>query len=341
MERMDTSIMVIGAGAVGGITAAFLSEAGYDTLLVTKYDDYAEKVRDEGLNITGVRGKHKVKMTAVAKISEAEGKKDFILLAMKAGDMPGSASEALPYLKDNGCIIAMQNGICEYDLASVAGNSRTVGCVVGWGATMNSAGNLAMTSAGDFIIGYIDREPDRQLEYLATILRSVVPVRTTSNILGHRFSKLIINSCITSMGAVCGLYLGQMLSVKRMRKIFVNIIREAVAVAEAMKIKPEIFGGKLDFVKFIDGEGWLADLKRDITIRVIGFKYRKLKSSSLQSLERGKRTEIDYLNGFLSSKAALHRIEAPVNRRITEIIKLIEEGKATIGIGNFDDPAFD
>ncbi len=341
MKEGNTSVLVIGAGAVGGITAALIKNKGYNVTVVAKYPDYAKSIREEGLTLSGECGNLQVAMPATASVEEVTGRHDIILLAVKANDLSEVARQALPLLAEDGYIVSMQNGICEYELASLAGKERVVGCVVGWGATMEEQGVLTMTSKGDFIIGYTDREPDEDLKRVASILEAVVPVRTTSNIIGHRYSKLIINSCITSMGAVCGLYLGEMLARKRMRKIFVNIIREAVAVAGAMDLKIEVFGGKLDFRKFVEGRGWLADMRRDLTIRVIGFKYRRLKSSSLQSLERGRQTEIDYLNGFIVREAARYGIPVPVNSKIVEIIKLIEQGELPVSIRNFDDSAFD
>ena len=326
---------------MGGITAALLSKKGYDVTVVAKYPDYAMKIGSSGLKISGICGNMQVTMPAVASLEEVSGTKDLILLAVKANDMASAAEKALPLLDGNGYIVSMQNGICEYELASIAGKERTIGCVVGWGATMESPGDLSMTSAGDFIIGYTDRKPDEDLERIASMMEAVVPVKITSNIIGHRYSKLIINSCITSMGAICGLYLGEMLAAKRMRRIFVSIIREAVAVSDAMGLKLEVFGGRLDFKKFVAGGGWLSDLRRDIMIRIIGFKYRRLKSSSLQSLERGRPSEIDYLNGFIVNAAASYNITVPVNVKIVETIRLIEQGRLTIGIENFDDPLFD
>jgi 2-dehydropantoate 2-reductase len=341
MKKNDLSILVIGAGAIGGITAAMLKKAGYNITLVAKYPDYAEKIRSTGIRISGKCGRFTAIMPAVSSVSEVTEAKDIIFLAVKANDMADAARQALPLLSGKGYMVSMQNGICEYELSTIAGEGKTIGCVVGWGATMVSPGEMQMTSEGDFIIGYPGREPDEDLKRMASMLESVVPVRTTSNIFGHRYAKLIINSCITSPGAICGLYLGQMLSVKRMRRIFVNIIREAVAVANAMNLRLEVFGGRLDFYKFIEKSGWMADLKRDITIRIIGFKYRRLKSSSLQSLERGKPSEIDYLNGFIVEKAAQYNVAVPVNARIVEIVKRIEKGQLQIGIANFDDTVFD
>ena len=341
MNYENPSILVIGAGAVGGITAALLRQKGFDVAIVAKYPEYAELIRSKGIKVSGVCDTIQVSMPAFISVSEVEKEKDIILLAMKANDMAAAAREALPLLGRNGYIISMQNGICEYELAGIAGKERTVGCVVGWGATMDALGELKMTSEGDFIIGYPEGEPDDDLQKIASILEAIVPVKTTSNIMGHRYSKLIINACITSMGAICGLYLGEMLAIKRMRRIFVSIIREAVSVAEAMNLKLEVFGGRLDFRKFIAGEKWIDRLRRDIMIRIIGFKYRRLKSSSLQSLERGKPSEIDYLNGFIVTKASEYNMPVPMNSKIVETVKLIEKGNLPISIRNFDDPAFD
>lgn len=340
MNKTNPSILVIGAGAIGGITAALLRRAGHDVTIVAKYSEYAEKIRDKGVTVSGYRGSFTVAIPAVASVSELHDKKDIILLATKATDMAVSAREAMRLLAEDGYMVSMQNGICEYELSSITGIDKTIGCVVGWGATMTSPGDLIMTSGGDFILGYPEKEPDTDLEALAQILSDVVPAVTTGNILGHLYSKLIINSCITSPGAVCGLYLGEMLAIPRMRRVFVNVIREAVLVANAMKIKIEVFGGKLDFNKFVEKEGFFADLKRDLMIRVIGFKYRRLKSSSLQSLDRGKPTEITYLNGFIVDNAAKLGIAVPVNSKITEIIHMIEDGKLTVNISNFDDKIF-
>lgn len=341
MNKSDLSVLVIGAGAVGGITAALLKRKGNDVTIVAKYREYADRISGTGLKLSGRCGEMTVRVPAFATVEEIKEKKDIILLAVKANDMAEVAGQSLPLLKSDGYMISMQNGICEYELASIAGEGRTAGCVVGWGATMTSQGDLQMTSAGDFIIGYLRREPDDDLRTLASLLGSVVPVKMTANIVGHRYSKLIINSCITSMGAISGLYLGEMLRRERMRHVFINIIREAVAVARAMKIKLEVFGGRLDFEKFIEKEGVLADLKRDLMIRIIGFKYRRLKSSSLQSIEKGKPSEIDYLNGFIVTEAAKHNIPVPVNAKIVEIIKHIEKGELRMGMPHFDDPVFD
>ncbi len=340
METKGLSILVIGAGAVGGITAALLKKDGYNVEIVTKHSDYASLISEQGIEVTGTCGNINVKIPAYASIHEVKEQKDLILHATKATDMIEAAHSVKPLLKEEGYVISMQNGICIDDLAMVLGRNRVIGCITGWGATMDSHGKLTMTSTGDFVIGYPDRAPDDFLKTVGEILASVVPVKLTDNLMGHLYAKLIVNSCITSLGAICGLYLGRMLSVKKIRKIFIEIIKEAVLVADKINIRIEVFGEKLNFYKFISGKNTIADLRRHLFIMAIGFKYRKLKSSSLQSLERGKLTEVDYLNGYIVKNADKFQIEVPVNRAVVRIIHEIEQGKRKISSDNFNDPIF-
>jgi len=341
MERENFSILVIGAGAVGGITAALLRKNGFDVEIICKYDDYASLIRNEGLEVSGFCGNFTIKMPAYASVNEVKGKKDLILHATKATEMVEAAEAVKPLLKENSHVVSLQNGICEDELARVLGIERIIGCVTGFGATMDSYGKLVMTSKGDFILGYPAGKPDDYLRNVADVLSSVVPVRITDNIIGHLYSKLIINSCISSLGAICGLYLGKMLAVKKIRNIFIEVIREAVAVAEKMDLKIEIFGGRLNFREFIKGDNFPADLRRHLMIRIIGFKYRRLKSSTLQSLERGRLSEIDYLNGYIVRNAAVYSVPVPVNSTIVRMVHEIEQNRRKISPVNFNDPLFD
>lgn len=332
--------LIIGAGAVGGITAAFLKKSGADVQLVSKYDDYASLISSQGIQVSGVLGEFIVKIPAVASVSQITEEKDVVILATKATDMMDVAHSLNTVLKKNGFLISLQNGICEDYLAAVIGKERIIGCVTGWGATMESKGKLEMTSKGDFIIGYPYKKCDEFLSGLAEILSSFIPVKTTDNITGHKYSKLVINSCITSLGAICGLYLGKMLMIRKVRKIFIEIVREAVEVAERMNIEIEVFAGKLDFKKFIQGSSIFSDVRRHVMLMVIGYKYKRLKSSSLQSLERGKPTEIDYLNGYITRNADIMGVKVPVNKYIVDMIHQIEQKSRDITVSNFDDPFF-
>ncbi len=340
MPEKNLTFLVLGAGAIGGITAAFLKNSGFDVEIVCRDESYASLISQHGIEVSGVRGNIVASMPAWSSVSQVKERKDVILHATKATDMLQIAREAKEILKPGGYVVSMQNGICEEALGKITGHDRIVGCVTGWGATMTGRGKMTMTSTGDFILGYPGRQPDDDLQSIAGALKSVVPVRTTDNIMGHLYSKLIINSCITSLGAICGLYLGEMLSMRKAREIFIAIIKEAVDVAEGMGLKTEVFGGSLDFTRFAAGSSLVDNLRRHLMIRIIGLKYRRLKSSSLQSLERGKPAEVDYLNGFITAKAEEHGIDVPVNRAVVDMIHEIENRIRPISVRNFDDPVF-
>jgi len=340
MNESGLKYLVIGAGAIGGITAAFLRKKGVDVEIVCKYEDYAAMISQQGINVSGECGVFRIKIPAYAHISQVTEKKDIIILATKATDVMEVAPALSQVLNDSGYIISLLNGICEDEIAKVTGKDRIIGCVTGWGATMESRGNLIMTSRGDFILGYPWKKADEMLNGLAETLSCVVPVVVTDNIVGHKYSKLIINSCITSLGAICGLYLGKMLRIRKARRIFIEIIREAVRVAESINLKIEVFDGKLDFKKLVSAKGLFSDFRRHLLLLIIGYKYRKLKSSGLQSLERGKQTEIDFLNGYIVGKAAIKGVDVPVNTFIVSMIHQIEKKEREIIIKNFDDPFF-
>lgn len=332
-------IVMIGAGAIGGITAAFLKQGGCDVQLVCKHREVADLCAGRGVHVTGAKGEHTVSVPSVAAIEELTGTFDLCLIATKAYDMPDCAKAMLPYLTDDSLVVSLQNGVCTDALAAVVGPERTVGCVIGWGATMHGPAELEMTSGGEFIIGRIAGD-QAALEPLREALSNVTASFVTADIFAELYSKLIVNSCITSLGAICGLKLGEMMRRTQARRIFLAVIAEAMDVAHAMKLSVPPFGGKLDYEKLIRGDGALDRIRRHATLMVVGLKYRHLKSSSLQSLERGRPTEIDYFNGYIAGKGEAYGVDCPINRRLTEMVKEIEHDKRSIKVENLFDPAF-
>ncbi len=329
-------VAVVGAGAIGGICAALIHKAGYDVQVVVRREEHAHEIREKGIRISGIRGEYIAKMDAVYKIGEMKPDRELVLLGVKALAVNTVSQELVSVLNPNARVVSLQNGFCEEDLAAVLGRDRVVGCVTGWGATMHKDCDLEMTSPGDFIIGNIDNRPDPKLDIVQTILNHVLETHISNNITGSLYSKLIINSCITSVGAVCGLYLGQMLSINKARLIFLRIMEEAMAVADAMDIKVEIFKNKLNYYDFLESNGMFASIKRHIFLRVLGFKYRHVKSSSLQSLERGRKTEIDYLTGFITSNGKKFGVPTPVNDQVFAMVRDIESGEQQIQTENLD-----
>jgi len=341
MQQDKRSVVIVGAGAIGGSTAAFLADAGWDPELVCKHQETVDLAPTRGLHVFGVKGEKYARVRALKDVSDLSRVADVVLLATKANDCTDAARRLLPVLRDDSVVVSLQNGICEDAIAEVVGRDRVVGCVVGWGATMHGPAELEVTSDGEFILGNIDGRTDDRLPFLKDLLGAVQPTRISGNIMGELYSKLIINSCINSLGVIAGLELGKLLAIRKVRRIFVGLMREAMAVAAASGVKVEpAAGGKLDFYGFLEGDSLFSNLKRHFVVRMIGLKYRRIKSSSLQSLERGRLTEIDYLNGYICSRGAQYGVPTPVNDAVVTVIKEIESGARTITPDNLNDPLF-
>jgi 2-dehydropantoate 2-reductase len=337
MLNKTSRIAMIGAGAIGGITAALIRESGRDLQIVCKHQALTDKINNQGIHITGIKGEHRVRLRAVKEIADLSGPLDLVYLATKATGCLAAARDLRPLLKANAMVVSLQNGICEPVLAQELGKERVIGCVVGWGASHNAPAELEVTSNGEFVIGNIADLPDERLAPIRQMLARVMPTRISPNIMGELYAKLIINGCINSLGVIGGVRLGRLLADRRMRTVFIAIMREAMAVAAAMQIKVEPGAARLDYAAFLKGRGPLADLRRHLTIRLIGFKYRRIKSSSLQSIERGRRTEIDFLNGYICDRGKELGVPTPVNDAVRAMVLKIEANQRQMGLDNVNE----
>lgn len=340
MIEEESNIAIIGTGAVGGITAALLVNAGYNVEVACNSPSLAKKITSEGLHISGIRGSYRVPVPAVPKATDIAAPKDIVFLATKANNMLTAGQEISHLLHNNTIVVTMQNGMEQLSLADAIGKERTFFCIVEWGATMLNPGQIQMTSKGNFVLGTPGNRHDDRLPVLQHILSHVAPVRISDNIDGDLYAKLLINSCNASLGAISGLSLGDMLSVKKVRTIFIEVVREGIAVADAMGIKVEKFGGKLDYYRYLRGTGLFADLKRHMILRFIGYQRKNVLSASLMSLRRGRPTEIDFLNGYITRHGKQHHVPTPVNEHIVQLVKEIETGIKQSSPVHFDDPFF-
>ncbi|MFW5645253.1 MAG: ketopantoate reductase family protein [Bacteroidota bacterium] len=336
---MKRNILVIGGGAIGGITAARLTQKNIDVDLLVKYPELKKLAKTRGLKVTGHHGNYIRRVNAYLPSDLLSETFDIVLIATKANDMREAAMHILPFLEEDSMVVSMQNGICEDELACIVGIHRTVGCIVGWGATMIEPGTYDMTSGGINIVGSLNGISEDRITKLKEILNHLAPTYISHNIYGDLYSKLIINSCISALGAISGLRLGRMLRIKKLRKMFYQIMEEAVKVANAMNITIEPYANKINYYQFVE-PGTIGSIKRSLIIGLMGFKFRRLKSSSLQSIERGKKTEIDYFNGFIARQAARHNIDVSLNQKVIEMVKEIERGERKPGLHNFDEEFF-
>lgn len=332
-------VAVIGVGAIGGPIAAHIAENGVDITAVTKYPYVADLIQSKGIKLQGLETERHVSMKAVPSIDQLEGKFEIVFLAMKAMDVLDAAETLLPLLNDDSVVITLQNGVVEDDVAAVVGKSRAIGAVVVWASTMVKPGVIKRTADGQFFIGLLDETGNqKRLEDVAVLLKFCQPVTVTDNIYGTLYNKLGINASINGIGAISGLTLGQMADNSQIRLFFMDIVTETITIANELGIEINKIGDFHPQDIALTGSDSPADMekKNQIIQKIFGL-YKDVKASTLQSLERGQLSEIDYLNGYIARKGKELGIPTPINSTITKIVKEIEAGKRKISPNNLSE----
>lgn len=337
MSTHSPRIAVIGAGAIGSVTAGLLGRAGHRVELVCKHRGTMARIGSGGLRISGVAGEFAAKPTVVQHIGDLSGNEDLVLIATKANDATAAAQKVLPFLGEESIVVSLQNGIVEDEIARVVGEARVVGCVVSWSATMAAPAEVVYTRAAEFIVGDLYGLSAEKVRRVAGILNDAIVTRVSNNMRGELYAKLILNCCINALSAVTGLNLGPLLEFKSARNLFIAMMAEALAVADASGIKvAPVLGGQLDYYAFLSGSDDAARHRRDTALVQMGRRSREVKPSSLQSLERGRPTETPWLNGYIAARAGVLNIPVPVNLAVIHQIESIERGARPMTPENLD-----
>ena len=333
-------ILVIGSGAIGGVVAGILSKKGFDIDIACKTQEQADQINTDGLIFKIKKRNYIHFIPAFHRVSNTPGNYDYVFLTTKSFDIEQPTKEVLDKINPDGLIVSFQDGYCENKLARIAGSDRIVGAVVGWGASINEEGNSEMTAKGEMLIGKLDGSDDPRLDNLVYVLNGLAPTYAVKNINDHIFSKLVINSSVTALGAISGQKIGALISNKKMRNLFILLMQEAIEVANKMNFEIPDFANKINYYQLVKGTTIYHRLRRHALIQIIGYKYRKIKSSGLQSLERGEKTEIDSMNGYILNKGKELGLDLPINEILIQMVHEIEDGKRKISPDNFSEALF-
>jgi len=335
---------IFGAGSVGTILGAYLAKAGESVDLVSRNENHVNQLKKNGAHVVGTVDF--VQPVRALLPGEMTGTYDLIFLTTKQTENPTVVRELMPFLAKNGAIVTMQNGLPEVSVAEVAGAERTYGCAIAWGATMIGDGVCELTSeptrkALTFSLGSLDGHHDEKYDEIVRLLNLMGNVTQETNFIGARWVKLLVNCAFSGMSAVLGGTYGEVAADKRSRLIAQKIIKECIDVADAAHIKIEPIQGK-DVVKLLN---YHNAFRQKISFWIIPLaikKHRLLKASMLQDLEKGKKCEIDAINGIICTYGRKVGVPTPFDDRVVEIIRDIEMGKARSewkNLSRFDDLA--
>ena len=330
-------IAFMGAGAIGGITGAFMSKAGEDVTLVDTSAEHVEKVNTDGLRVIGELGEHTVKVPAVTP-DKLEGTFDLVFLAVKAVDTDNAIEAVRGYMSEEAPVVSLQNGINEEHVAELIGKERTIGASTHYAATFEAPGLVNKTSHGGYVVGELDKRITDRVVEIGRLLGLVEKTEVTDNIWGHLWSKLLINVCTNSFGALTGQLFGEFVIEDVGKKLFGALYTEShdVAVKQGVRL--------VKLVGVLDPEFLVVRSEEDgprvaPVLDIVGGpeQYGKMKSSMLQDLERGRKTEIDFLNGYIVKKGREAGVPTPVNEAIVEMVKEVEAGEREISPKNLEE----
>jgi 2-dehydropantoate 2-reductase len=322
-------VLVMGCGGIGGIIATSLVEHGVDATVVTHNPAVAEAINARGFTVRELHASRTVRGRASAALPDDPGEFDVVLLATQPPQVLAAARSAAPCLRRDGVMVCLQNGLCEPYVEALIGHERVLGAIVVWGGSMAAPGVYERTSAGGFVIGRLDGADDPRFDTLRRLLEPIGPVEVTQNLTGARWSKLAINCAISALGTIGGERLGELLRHRFVRRLGLEVMSEAVQVARRCGVQLEKVSGTLDLNWIAltpadrSGPGSPSLLAKHAVLLAVGAKYRRLRSSMLIAIERGREPAVDFLNGEVVRRGDELGVPVPINRRVQNYIGAI------------------
>ena len=326
-------IAILGAGAIGSVVGGMLTRAGVDVTLVDQWPDHIEAMKRHGLRLSGTCGEHAVPVRAVHlhELQSVGEPFDAIFLAVKSYDTEWAAQLAAGYLRQpDGVVVDFQNGVNDERVAAVVGRPRTLGCVIVISAGMYEPGHAIRTDTTSvgFKIGELDGRDTPRAQALAKILSGVAATHVTTNLWGERWSKLAVNCMGNALAGLSGLGSAEIRLEPGPRRIAIQLGAEAVRVGRALghAIEPLIGIAAQRIVDAAEGRG-LADVEADLAAEA---KRRTGgRPSLLQDVLKGRRTEIDFLNGYVVTQGRTAGVPTPFNEAIVAAVHAHPVGRLT------------
>lgn len=342
----ELKIAVYGAGAMGTVLGAFLTDGGLKNVhLITRNVSHVDGLNERGATIVceAENTERTIPVTALTP-SQMSEKYDVVFLMTKQRANKEILEFLLPYLQEDAIVCTTQNGLPEESVASVVGKERTYGGVASFGATFIGEGKVALTSKLDGmhiqICGYENGNENLQtlfeiLSHASKATGNSEFVKITDNLQGARWSKLAINAAFSGLSVVTGNTFGEIARRRKSRKIALGILRECIAVASAHGVKLEEMQG-YDMEKFLGGK---TVFWRFIAYLLLPFamkKHKKLVSGMLKDVQNSRRCEIDYIDGVVVKKGEEVGVLTPLCKQVVEIAHGIENGLYEISPKNLD-----
>lgn len=333
---------IVGAGSLGTIIGALMVRGGRPVDLIDTNAAHVAALNRDGARVTG-------EMDLLVPVhaltpDQMQGQYDLVFLLSKQTANRAVLSHLLPFLHDGSIVCTLQNGIPEPAVAAIVGSARTIGGAVGFGATWLGPGVSALTTTAlavrdfAFEIGEIDGVIRPRLGLVRDYLSCVGHTQVLADLMGIRWSKLLMNATFSGMSAALGCTFGEVLDDPRALLCAAFIADETVRAAHAAGHRMAPMQGE-EFERFRLASPAAVPQVLPM-IRKIWSQHRQLRASMLQDLEKGRDTEIGFINGTVCDTGRAHGVPTPFNDRVVELVSAAQAARGVPDFGNiarFDD----
>jgi len=298
-------IAVLGAGAVGCYFGGMLARAGAPVMLIGR-PQHVEALKQDGLWLETLTFQERVPVAASVAVEAARGAA-LVLVCVKTLDTEEAARSLAPHLSLGAVVLSLQNGVDNVERLRTAGGFKALPAVVYVAAAMVGKGRVKHTGRGDLIVGDPKGGSPAELERVAALFTGAgVPCLVSDNIEAELWTKMSMNCAYNAVSALGRAKYGRVVKHPSAREVLRLAVEETAAVARAC-------GVRLEEAKLIDAAFRLGEAMSEAT------------SSTAQDIHRGKRTEIDSLNGYVARRGAELGVATPINHALHALVKLLEE----------------
>lgn len=298
-------IAVVGAGAVGGYFGGLLARARAPVVMIGRAA-FVEAVKKNGLFLDTLQFQESVRVDASTELSAVRDA-EVVLFCVKTTDNAETARALAPLLAPDAIVLSMQNGVDNVEQIRAAAAIEGLSAVVYVAASVPGPGRVKHVGRGDLVVG---PENERTKKIAALFSRAGVGCRISENIEGELWTKLVWNCALNAVSALGRAKYGLIASSPDAWKVVETAVYEVLAVAKAAGVHPP---------GLEDPKAALAGALK------IATQMAEALSSTEQDLNRGKRTEIASLNGFISRRGAELGVPTPVNHALFALVKLAEK----------------
>ena len=335
---MFERLAVLGAGAIGGIIGGYLARDGRDVTLIDGWAAHVDTINADGLRITALDEEFTVPVKAIhlSEVCNVSEPFDTVFLCVKSYDTVWNVHLVLPHLSPDGVVVSAQNAMNDELIAPIVGFARSIGCVVTLGAGLAGPGQVVRTSRPErvsFTVGELSGQTTRRADTLAEVLTPAGLTRVTTNLWGVRWAKLATNCMANAISALTGLSSSELRQTSGVAEISIRIAQEVVNVGAALGLQVEAVNGiPAEAYEGASDPGAMEEIKTRLleSARELGAG----RPSMLQDVLKGRRTEIEFLNGYVATRGKELGVPAPLNETITGLVKRIERGELKPHVSN-------